>query len=184
MGDEIRRRALQLYLEGMGFRAIGRVLGVSNVAVLKWIRAFGEEVERMRRPGPPPKIAMIDEMWHFVHAKKRMLAVDIDVLSHKMHPRRSCGRTKRRRPEELSQIISPSPGAHHLHRRSRRLRGRAAERRISPARCTRNGSKASTPTSSSSRPIPPQNTMHHQMSAHGHLSALLFMQAHNKKLFG
>jgi transposase-like protein len=26
----------------MGFRAIGRVLGVSNVSVLKWIRAAGE----------------------------------------------------------------------------------------------------------------------------------------------
>lgn len=32
---EMKRLALQLYLEGMGFRAIGRVLGVSNVAVIK-----------------------------------------------------------------------------------------------------------------------------------------------------
>jgi len=31
---EIKRQALQLYLEGLGFRAIGRLLGVSNVAVL------------------------------------------------------------------------------------------------------------------------------------------------------
>ena len=67
---ETKRRALQLYLEGVGFRAIGRLLGVSNVAVLKWIRAFGEEVERCRKPGPAPKIAMIDEVWHFVQAKK------------------------------------------------------------------------------------------------------------------
>lgn len=67
---EMKRLALQLYLEGMGFRAIGRVLKVSNVTVLKWIRGFGEEVERARKPGPPPKIAMIDEMWHFIHAKK------------------------------------------------------------------------------------------------------------------
>ncbi|MHB9147985.1 MAG: transposase-like zinc-binding domain-containing protein, partial [Candidatus Amoebophilus sp.] len=34
-----QRMAIHLYLENMGFRAIGRVLGVSNVAVLKWIRA-------------------------------------------------------------------------------------------------------------------------------------------------
>ena len=66
----LRRRALQLYLEGMGFRAIGRVLGVSNVTVLNWIRAFGEEAERLRSPEPPPRMAMIDEMWHFIHAKK------------------------------------------------------------------------------------------------------------------
>lgn len=67
---EMRRQALRLYLEGMGFRAIGRVLGVSNVTVLKWIRAFGEEAERERKPEEPPKIAMIDEVWHFTAAKK------------------------------------------------------------------------------------------------------------------
>ena len=70
MPMELKRQALQLYLEGLGFRAIGRLLGVSNVAVLKWIRAFGEEVERVRKPGPPPRMVMIDEMWHFIHAKK------------------------------------------------------------------------------------------------------------------
>jgi len=31
----IKRLALQLYFEGMGFRAIGGILGVSNFAVLK-----------------------------------------------------------------------------------------------------------------------------------------------------
>lgn len=66
----IKRLALQLYLEGLGFRAIGRVLGASNVAVLKWICAFGEAAERCRKPGPAPKIAMIDEAWHFIQAKK------------------------------------------------------------------------------------------------------------------
>ena len=70
MPMEIKRRALQLYLEGLGFRAIGRLLGVSNVAVLKWIRAFGEDVEHARKPGPPPRMVMIDEMWHFIHTKK------------------------------------------------------------------------------------------------------------------
>ena len=38
---ELRQRALQLYLEGLGFRAIGRILGVSNVTVLNWVRAYG-----------------------------------------------------------------------------------------------------------------------------------------------
>ena len=41
----IRKKALQLYLEGLGFRSIGRILEVSNVTVLNWIRSFGEEVQ-------------------------------------------------------------------------------------------------------------------------------------------
>ena len=37
--------AIHLYLENMGFRAIGRVLGLSNIAFLKWIRAAGEWIQ-------------------------------------------------------------------------------------------------------------------------------------------
>lgn len=43
-GVAVRRQTLQLYLEGMGFRAIGRFLEVSHVAVYYWIKAFGEAV--------------------------------------------------------------------------------------------------------------------------------------------
>ncbi len=33
-----KRLALMMYIEGLGFRSIGRILGVSNVAVLNWVR--------------------------------------------------------------------------------------------------------------------------------------------------
>ena len=35
--DSIKRKALQLYLEGLGFRSIGRILQVSHVSVYNWI---------------------------------------------------------------------------------------------------------------------------------------------------
>jgi transposase-like protein len=35
---DTKREALQLYLEGLGFRSIGRILNVSNLSVLNWIR--------------------------------------------------------------------------------------------------------------------------------------------------
>jgi transposase-like protein len=38
-----KRQALQLYLEELGLRAIGRLLNYSNVAILKWIREFGKK---------------------------------------------------------------------------------------------------------------------------------------------
>lgn len=41
---EKRFEALKLYLEGLGFKSIGRILGVSNVTVLKWIRSMGEKL--------------------------------------------------------------------------------------------------------------------------------------------
>lgn len=36
--DALRQMALQLYLEGLSLRAIERVLGVSNVTVLNWVK--------------------------------------------------------------------------------------------------------------------------------------------------
>ncbi|NQY01320.1 MAG: IS1 family transposase, partial [Flavobacteriaceae bacterium] len=71
---EKRLMALKLYLEGMGFRGTGRVLGVSNVTALNWIRNFGESVKEYVTENMPNNIqeidiAEIDEMWHFTVKK-------------------------------------------------------------------------------------------------------------------
>jgi len=71
---DTKRRALILYLEGNGFNAIGRILGVSDVAVLKWIRALGAKVDQLRREIPQPvrvQTMELDEMWHFVRQKNK-----------------------------------------------------------------------------------------------------------------
>ena len=36
-----RRLGLMMYLEGLGFHSIGRLLGVSHVAVIQWIKKYG-----------------------------------------------------------------------------------------------------------------------------------------------
>lgn len=59
----------------MVFRAIGRVLGVSNVSVLKWIRAAGECIESYHKKNKVNKsqaveVIELDEMCHYVGSKK------------------------------------------------------------------------------------------------------------------
>ena len=44
----LKRAALDLYLEGLGFRSIGRILKVSHVSVYNWIRSFGRIVDSLR----------------------------------------------------------------------------------------------------------------------------------------
>lgn len=58
--DEVKAKALQLYLEGLGFRAIGRFLGVSQVSVMNWIKAAGNLIQIK----PPEKVEVVecDEM--------------------------------------------------------------------------------------------------------------------------
>ena len=65
----VKRQALQLYLEGLGFRSIGRILKFSNVAILQWIRAFGEQLEAIKRDDPV-EVMELDEMHSYIGSKK------------------------------------------------------------------------------------------------------------------
>jgi transposase-like protein len=63
-------RALQLYLEGMGFRAIERIVGISNVTVLNWIKKYGKNLEPIRLDKTKDAIVEVDELCSFVGSKK------------------------------------------------------------------------------------------------------------------
>jgi len=65
----VKRQALQLYLEGLGFRSIGRFLGVSHVSVQKWIRKFGSELEDLKSENEI-SIVELDEMHTYIGNKK------------------------------------------------------------------------------------------------------------------
>jgi transposase-like protein len=68
----IKKQALKMYLEGMGFRAIGRILEVGHVSIYRWIRAFGEEIE-MIRAKEEVKIVEIDELHTYIGSKKTIV---------------------------------------------------------------------------------------------------------------
>jgi len=65
-----KKKALQLYLEGLGFRSIGRFLGVSNVTVLNWIRSFGEKVASLQSESQDIEFVEVDEMHSYIGYKK------------------------------------------------------------------------------------------------------------------
>ena len=65
----LRRQALELYLEGLGFRSIGRLLNCSHVAVYTWIKAYGESIDTLRSAAGVTVIEM-DELHTYIGAKK------------------------------------------------------------------------------------------------------------------
>ena len=67
--EKTKRDALMLYLEGLGFRSIGRFLEVSHVAVFNWIKEMGETVEDLRS-SKEIEVVEIDEMHTFIGSKK------------------------------------------------------------------------------------------------------------------
>jgi len=72
---DVKRQALELYLEGLGFRSIGRFLKCSHVAVYNWIKAFGEEVKQIRSDSVLEVVEM-DEMHTYISSKKILLDMD------------------------------------------------------------------------------------------------------------
>ena len=66
----VKKLALMMYLEGLGFRSIERILNVSNVTVMNWIKSFGEKIDGYRTPERNLEIIEMDEVHTYVHQKK------------------------------------------------------------------------------------------------------------------
>ena len=67
--DKKMRFALALYLEGLGFHSIARLLDVSHVTVMNWIKKFGAALSLIRNP-KPVKTMELDEMHTYLGSKK------------------------------------------------------------------------------------------------------------------
>ena len=67
--DTLKRNALILYLEGLGFRSIGRFLKVSHVTVYNWIKEYGEKLDEIKSSSDIDVVEM-DEMHTYIGSKK------------------------------------------------------------------------------------------------------------------
>jgi transposase-like protein len=66
---EVRRLALEMYLEGFGFRQIGRVLKISYVTVYYWVKKWETSVDSPVR-SEPIEVVELDEMHTYIGEKK------------------------------------------------------------------------------------------------------------------
>jgi len=78
----LKRQALELYLEGLGFRSIGRFLKCSHVAVYNWIKAFGKAADDIRSE-KAIEVVEVDEMHSYIFSKKNtvgsgLLLIDME----------------------------------------------------------------------------------------------------------
>jgi transposase-like protein len=79
---DTKRLALNMYLEGLGFRAIGRVLKISYGTVYAWVKEWGSKVSLPRRE-TVVEIVELDEMHTYVGRKKTtvgygLLLIDLE----------------------------------------------------------------------------------------------------------
>lgn len=68
--DTMRQQAVKLYVDGLNYRRIGRVLGVDHKTVMLWVRAHADQLPA--RPPLPEQVEVIeeDELYTFIGKKK------------------------------------------------------------------------------------------------------------------
>ncbi len=44
--EEVRDKAVRMYVEGNNFRRIGRLLGVNHQSVVNWVNAYHAKIEK------------------------------------------------------------------------------------------------------------------------------------------
>ncbi len=59
-------KALQLYIEGVSYREIERLLGVSHVSVMNWVRKYGIKAPENKGYHPTYSILNHEELVQFI----------------------------------------------------------------------------------------------------------------------
>ena len=69
-----RHMALKMYVDGLGFRRIGRLLGVNHQSVVNWVNAYHAALPPLPEVAPDTEgkveVIEMDELFTFIGAKK------------------------------------------------------------------------------------------------------------------
>lgn len=69
-----------LYLDGLGFRSIGKFLGVGNVSVFNRIKSFGKELASLHSEKNEIDIVELDEIHSYVGSKKTIVGFGLLLI--------------------------------------------------------------------------------------------------------
>ena len=68
--DHIKLKAIKYYLERNGFRRIERLMGVSHVSVINWVKKFASKIKNIPKKCEKVDVLELDEMC--LSSKKNM----------------------------------------------------------------------------------------------------------------
>ena len=93
--NDLKIMVLRMYLEGLGFRSIGRLLKISHVSAYNIVKKEGEKLRDAGEKIEPTEIVEVDEIHTYVGKKKLRLGVDGSrqkgAKVHQLRARRQVG---------------------------------------------------------------------------------------------
>ena len=77
--DDVKRTCLKMYVNGLGFRGIERVTGVSRTTIMDWVKQVGKLLPDSYNPETIPEVGELDELETFVGQKKNKIWIGTAV---------------------------------------------------------------------------------------------------------
>ena len=77
----IKEKCLSMYVNGMGFRAIERVMGVHHTTVISWVKKIGNKLDNVPPTQEIPQIFQIDELQSFIGKKKIKFGFGLQLIN-------------------------------------------------------------------------------------------------------
>lgn len=77
--DETKQMAIKMYLEGLGFRAIGRLLNISHQTAYRWVRQAGEQHQIQLDNSQDINIVELDEIHSYIKHKKTIAGLGLPL---------------------------------------------------------------------------------------------------------
>ena len=108
--DEVKEMAIKMYLEGLGFHAIGRLLGISyGTTVYQWVEQLGQKHQIKPDDKEQIDIVELDEIHSYTGHKKNHCWTWITIDRHtKQVLGFVCGRRDSKTFEKLYDNINPN----------------------------------------------------------------------------
>ena len=60
--EHVKQKAIKYYLEGNGFRRIERLMHVSHVSVINWVKQLASKIQRIPKKSETVDVLELDEM--------------------------------------------------------------------------------------------------------------------------
>ena len=68
--DELRTQVLKMYVDGLNFRRIARLLGIHHQTVINWVNAAADKLPNTAPTPAQAETVELDELYTFVRHKK------------------------------------------------------------------------------------------------------------------
>ncbi|OAV32543.1 Mobile element protein [Moraxella catarrhalis] len=77
--NDIKKQAIDMYLEGLGFRSIGRVLNISYGTVYQWVKQLGKQHQIRQDTNQTIDIVELDEIHSYTKHKKTIAGLGLPL---------------------------------------------------------------------------------------------------------